>query len=77
MPNKKHLRKVLSSIAVRMLRWIYFIIITYEFWFWCFKYGDFTTEDKERPDQVKKLEMETILDEDSCQTQEEQQLQSA
>lgn len=43
-------------------------------WFARFKSGDFTVEDKERPGQPKKFEdeeLETLLDEDSCQTQEE------
>nr|QRH16694.1 transposase [Mayetiola destructor] len=43
-------------------------------WFQRFKSGDFDTEDKERPGQPKKFEdeeLEALLDEDCCQTQEE------
>lgn len=40
-------------------------------WFHRFKSGDFDIKDKERPGQLKKFEdeeLETLLDEDSCQT---------
>ena len=43
-------------------------------WFARFKSGDFGLEDKERPGQPKKFEdeeLEALLDEDCCQTQEE------
>lgn len=43
-------------------------------WFQRFKSGDFGVEDKERPGQVKKFEdaqLETLLNEDSSQTQQE------
>ena len=43
-------------------------------WFQRFKSGDFDIKDKERPGQPKKFENEelkTLLDEDSCQTQDE------
>lgn len=43
-------------------------------WFRKFKSGDFDLEDKERPGQPKKFEdeeLETLLDQDSCQTQEQ------
>ena len=43
-------------------------------WFARFKSGDFGLEDEERPGQPKKLEdeeLEALLDEDCCQTQEE------
>lgn len=43
-------------------------------WFARFKSGDFGLEDEERPGQPKKFEdaeLEAILDEDPCQTQEE------
>ena len=43
-------------------------------WFARFKSGDFGLEDEERPGQPKKFEdeaLEALLDEDSCQTQEE------
>lgn len=43
-------------------------------WFRRFKNGDFSVEDKERPGQPKKFEdeeLETLLDEDPCQIQEE------
>ena len=42
-------------------------------WFARFKSGDFDLEDKERPGQPKKFEdeeLEALLDEDYCQTQE-------
>lgn len=47
---------------------------TCERWFARFKSGDFDTEDKERPGQPKKFEdeeLEALLYEDCCQTQEE------
>ena len=43
-------------------------------WFARFKIGDFGLEDEERPGQPKKFEgeeLEALLDEDCCQTQEE------
>ena len=43
-------------------------------WFARFKSGDFGLEDEERPGQPKKFEdeeLEALLDEDCCQTQEE------
>ena len=43
-------------------------------WFARLKSGDFGLEDEERPGQPKKFEdeeLETLLDEDCCQTQEE------
>ena len=43
-------------------------------WFARFKSGDFCLEDEERPEQPKKFEdeeLEALLDEDCCQTQEE------
>ena len=43
-------------------------------WFARFKSGDFCLEDKERPEQPKKFEdeeLEVLLNEDCCQTQEE------
>ena len=43
-------------------------------WFALFKSGDFGLEDEERPGQPKKFEdeeLETLLGEDCCQTQEE------
>lgn len=43
-------------------------------WFSRFKSGDFDIKDKERPGQPKKFEdeeLEALLDQDSCQTQEE------
>ena len=42
-------------------------------WFARFKSGDFGLEDEERPEQPKKFEdeeLEALLDEDCCQTQE-------
>lgn len=43
-------------------------------WFRRFKNGDFSVEDKERPGQPKKFEdaeLEELLDQDPCQTQQE------
>ena len=43
-------------------------------WFRRFKSGDFDTEDKERPGHPKKIkdeELETLLDENPCRTQDE------
>ena len=43
-------------------------------WFARFKSSDFGLEDEERPEQPKKFEdeeLEALLDEDCCQTQEE------
>ena len=43
-------------------------------WFARFESGDFGLEDEERPGQPKKFEdeeLEALLDEDCCQTQEE------
>ena len=43
-------------------------------WFARFKSGDFALEDEARPGQPKKFEdeeLEALLDEDCCQTQEE------
>ena len=43
-------------------------------WFARFKSGDFGLQDEERPGQPKKFEdeeLEALLDEDCCQTQEE------
>ena len=50
------------------------LIKTCGYWFRRFKSGDFDTEDNERPDYPKKIEeeeLETLLDEDPCQTQDE------
>jgi len=47
---------------------------TYQNWFARFKSGDFGLEDAERAEQPKKFEndeLEALLDEDCCQTQEE------
>ena len=43
-------------------------------WFERFQSGDFNLEDKERPGQPKKIEdeeLQALLDEDPCQTQQE------
>ena len=43
-------------------------------WFARFKSGDFSLEDQERPGQPKKFEdaeLAALLDQDSCQTQED------
>lgn len=47
---------------------------TCERWFQRFKSGDFDLEDKERPGQSKKFEdteLQALLDENSCRTQQE------
>lgn len=49
-------------------------IKTCEYWFRRFKSGDFDTNDKERegrPSKFEDAELESLLDEDSCQTQDE------
>ena len=51
-----------------------FSIKTCEYWFRCFKSGDFNTSDKERegrPVTFEDTELEALLEQDSCQTQEE------
>lgn len=86
-PNKHHLREVLifcfnwkksSAEAHRMLVEVYGESAPSDKscreWFRRFKSGDFSVEDKERSGQPKKFEdeeLETLLDQDSCQTQEE------
>ena len=64
-PEKVFLRGVLLH---------YFNERTCQKWFERFKRGDFGLEDKERPGQPKTFEdeeLEALLDEDCCQTQEE------
>jgi len=86
-PTKQHLRGVLlfffnskksAAESHRLLLETYGdytpSIKTCEYWFRRFKSGNFDTEDKERPGQPKKFEdkdLEALLDEDPCQTQEE------
>ena len=86
-PTKQHLREVLlfffnskkrAAESHRLLSETYGdhtpSIKMCEYWFRRFKSGDFDTEDKERPDQPKKIEdeeFEKLLDEDPCQTQDE------
>lgn len=86
-PKKQHLREVLlfffnskksAAESHRLLSDTYGdytpSIKTCEYWFRRFKSGDFDTIDKDRPGQVKKFEdeeLEALLAEDSCQTQEE------
>lgn len=86
-PKKQHLREVLlfffnskksAAESHRMLSEVYGehtpSLKTCEFWFRRYKSGNFDTEDKERPGQAKKFEdedLEALLSEDSCQTQEE------
>jgi histone-lysine N-methyltransferase SETMAR len=86
-PSKQHLREVLihyfhlkksATDAQRLLIEAYpdysVSVRMCQEWFARFKSGDFDVEDKERPGQVKKFEdeeLEALLDEDSCQTQEE------
>lgn len=86
-PTKRHLREALlfcynlkknAAESHRMLFEAYPSdcpsVKRCEFWFRRFKSGDFEMEDKERPGQPKKFqdeELEALLNEDSCQTQEE------
>lgn len=86
-PTKQHLREVLlywfnlkksATESHRLLSEAYPkyapSIRTCQEWFARFKSGDFDVEDKERPGQVKKFEdaeLEALLDEDPCQTQQE------
>lgn len=85
-PTKLHLREVLlfffnaEKIAAESHRLLletysdYTISMkTCEYWFCRFKSGDFDTCDKERPRQPKNFEdeeLEALLDQNSCQTQE-------
>jgi len=85
--NKHHLREVLifcfnwkksAAEAHRMLVEVYGESAPSDKscreWFRKFKNGDFSVEDKERSGQPKKFEdeeLETLLDQDSCQTQGE------
>ena len=85
--KKQHLREVLlgyffakktAAESHRLLQEIYgeySLSKTQCFeWFQRFKSGDFDINDKERPGQPKKFEdkeLENLLDQDSCQTQEE------
>lgn len=86
-PNKQHLREVLlfffnskksAAESHRLLLEVYGeytpSIKMCEFWFRRYKSGEYGVEDKERPGQVKKfedVELENLISEDSCQTQEE------
>jgi len=86
-PNKQHLRGVLlyffnlkksAAEAHRLLTEAYPeyapSLATCERWFLRLRNGVFDVEDKERPGQPKKFEdgeLEALLDEDSCQTQQE------
>lgn len=48
--------------------------VTCQNWFVRFKCGDFNVKNKERPGQVKKFQdtdLETLLDENPCQTEKE------
>ena len=86
-PNKPHLRELLIYIfnfkkstadAHRLLVETYGKAALSERscsdWFQKFKNGEFDIEDKERsgrPKVYEDTELETLLDQDSCQTQEE------
>jgi len=86
-PNKRHLRELLiyffnlkksAAEAHRLLIEAYGEAALSERscreWFQKFKNGDFDIEDKERsgrPKVYEDAELEALLDEDSCQTQEE------
>ena len=87
-PNKRHLRALLiyffnlkksAAEAHRLLLEKYGEAALSERscreWFKKFKNGEFDIEDKEhsgRPEMHKDAELEALLDQDSCQTQEEQ-----
>ena len=73
-----HLKKSFAVESQRMLLEAYGdytpSISTCEYWFRCYKKGDFDTEDKECPGQPKKFEdeeIEVLLDQDLSQTQAE------
>ena len=86
-PGKRHLREALlfcfnlrksAADGHRMLCEAYGehapSIKTCEYWFRRFKSGDFDTSDKARegrPVQFEDAELEALLNQDSCQTQEE------
>lgn len=86
-PNKRHLREALlfcfhlkksAAEAHRMIQEAYGEGCVADSmcrgWFRRFKSGDFDVEDKERAGRPKTFvdqELETLLDEDSCQTQDE------
>ena len=87
-PNKRHLRELLiyflnfkksAAEAHRLLIETYGEAVLSErscrVWFQKFKNGEFDIEDKERggrPKVYEDAELEALLDQDSCQTQEEQ-----
>ena len=87
-PNKRHLRELLiyffnlkksATEAHRLLVETYGEAALSERscleWFQKFKIGEFEIEDKEpsgRPKVFEDAELEALLDQDSCQTQEEQ-----
>ncbi|EFN76665.1 Histone-lysine N-methyltransferase SETMAR, partial [Harpegnathos saltator] len=86
-PNKRHLRELLiyfcnlkkpAAEAHRLLVEAYGETALSERscreWFQKFKNGEFDVEDKERsgrPKVYENTELKTLLEEDSCQTQEE------
>nr|KAF6387346.1 hypothetical protein mMyoMyo1_007855 [Myotis myotis] len=86
MPKKEHLREALihyfilkksAAESYRILREAYGEHApsqdTCERWFKRFKSDDFDVKDKEHPGQPKKFEdqqLQALLDEDACQTQE-------
>ena len=85
-PNSRHLRKVLifcfhlkktAAEADRMLSSTYGEAAlsegTCREWFQCFKSGDFDVEDRhsgEKEEILEDSELESLIAEDSCQTQE-------
>ncbi|EGI65278.1 Mariner Mos1 transposase [Acromyrmex echinatior] len=86
-PNKRHLRELLiyffnlkksAAEAHRLLVEAYGKATlserSFREWFQKFKNGEFDVEDKEcsgRPKVYEDAELETLLNEDSCQTQKE------
>ena len=86
-PTKQHLREALhfffklkksAAEGHRLLCEAYeehaLSFKTCDYWFRLFKSGDFDTSDKERegrPVKFEDAELEALLDQDSCQTQEE------
>ena len=83
-PNSRHLREVLifcfnmkksAAEAHRMLSNTYGEAAiserTCREWFQRFKNGDFDVEDRHSGGRFSKTELETLLEQDSCQNQEE------
>ena len=73
-PEKVFLRGVLLRILVEVYSEHALAERSCQKWFARFKSGDFGLEDEERPGQPKNIEdeeLEALLDEDCCHTQQE------